>query len=444
MAVPVRLSTTFLAVLLAATGWVGCGANTGLPIHGRLHDSGILANDAGVDAGADAAVECVEVPLDGGPVNASMRLQAQVGRADVVFLIDVTSSMDAEIARVRARLRDRIAPAIRAAIPDSQLAVATFGDFPAGEYGMAEFDVPFTLMSPSTADIARVQAAVDSVSIGSGGDQPESQVEALYQLATGEGLIDPRKAGAFYVTPSTGCPSGGRGYACIRRDAVPVVLLFTDAVMHEGPNPSDRRAYSRSVLGFSLGSGIGPHTFANAVSELVALDARVIGFDSGGGAGAPDLRTLATQTGTVDAFGRPLVLDIGSSGERLTEEVVGAIQTFASTVIQDIDAVVRDADASDGVDARMLVEYVEPVSATPMSGIGSIDVVNHVFVDATVGTELTFRLVVRSGIAVPGPEPRFVTIEVVFRGNGRTRLGSVIVRLLVPAADGRGCESLGQ
>ncbi len=136
------------------------------------------------------------------------------------------------------------------------------------------------------------------------------------------------------------------------------------------------------------------------------------------------------------------MLDIGSGGERLTEEVVGAIQTFASTVIQDIDAVVRDADASDGVDARMLVEYVEALSAAPMSGIDSIDTVNHRFVEARVGTILTFRLVVRAGVAVPGPEPRFVKVEVVFRGNGRTRLGSQIVTLLVPAADGRNCDSL--
>ncbi len=417
------------ALLSLAPVLVACGAKTGLPLPLEAADAGIV-EDGGVDAALDASIPCIDLPLDGGPVNAALRLEAQVGRADVVFLVDVTSSMSAEIDRIRARLRDRIAPAIRAAIPDSQLAVATFADFPVEPYGARGLDRPFELMSPSSADIARTQAAVDAIQLGNGFDLPESHVEALYQLATGEGLLP-------YVAASGGCPSGGVGYACVRRDALPVVLLFTDAPMHDGPDPLDRAPYSTAAL------GVNPHDFDQAVSALQTIGARVIGFDSGSGDGAPDMRTLAVRTGTVDGSGRPLVYDIGQNGERLTDEVVGAIQTFATTVVQDVDATVRDADASDGVDARMLVSAVEPVSALPMSGIGGIDTVGNRFVEVVAGTLLTFRLVVRPGIVVPGTEPRFVRIEVVFRGNGRTRLGSQFVSLLVPAADGRTCEDLG-
>lgn len=427
-------SSRRLLALLAVTSVVlgtGCGAMTGLPLPSESVDAGVDSGvDAGVDMGIDAAVPCIDLPLDGGPVNAAIRSEAQVGRADVVFLVDTTSSMTAEIDAIRARLRDRIAPAIRTAIPDSQLAVATFADFPVDPYGVRGVDVPFTLMSTSSNDIARTQAAVDAITLANGLDLPESQVEALYQVATGAGLSP-------YVASSGGCPSGGYGYTCVRRDALPVVLLFTDAPMHNGPDPLNRSAYSTSVL------GVRAHDFDEAVVALQTLGARVIGFDSGNGDGAPDMRTLATRTGTVDGTGRPLVFDIGTNGERLSQEVVGAIQTFATTVVQDVDAIALDADASDGVDVRRLVTAVQPVSALPMSGVGSIDLVGNRFVTVIAGTVLTFRLIVAPGIVVPGTEPRFVRVEIVFRGNGRTRIGSQFVSLLVPAADGRTCADLG-
>ena len=105
----------------------GCGARTGLPVPDIGLDAGV---DVGVDMGMDAEVPCLEIPFDGGVVEAELETEARVGRADVVFLIDRTLSMSEEISRIRDRLRDRIAPAIREAIPDSQLAVGSVADFP--------------------------------------------------------------------------------------------------------------------------------------------------------------------------------------------------------------------------------------------------------------------------------------------------------------------------
>ncbi|MBC7172927.1 MAG: VWA domain-containing protein, partial [Polyangiaceae bacterium] len=272
-------------VFLVALGLLagGCGAKTGL----NTPDAQVV-----VDAGVDATIPCFEVPLDGGPVNVDLEVEAEVGRADVVFLVDTTGSMNDEISVIRARLRDRIVPAIRSAIPDSELAVATFADFPVRPYGNAGEDTPFRLMTPRTSDVTLAQAAVDAIRLGNGIDPPESQVEALYQLATGEGLSP-------YVSPSLGCPAGGLGYACLRSDALPVILLFTDAEMHNGPGGAN--PYEPSILGVS------PHTFAEAISALDALGAKVIGFDSGDGAGRPHLRAVALGTGTLDGRGQPLV-----------------------------------------------------------------------------------------------------------------------------------------
>jgi len=402
-----------LALLTAA-----CGAKTGL----LVPDAGDQGEpDAAMDAGVDAA-PCYEVPLDAGPLDVAMEVQAQIGRADVLLLIDTTTSMQEEIDQIRARLRDRILPAIGASIPDSRLGVAAFADFPVSPYGSAGQDVPFTLLLPMTSSEADAQAAVNALRLASGADQPESQIEALYQTATGAGL-------GAYVPPSEGCPAGGTGYPCFRRDALPVVLLFTDAPMHNGPT------------GHDYGGSLSPraHTYDETLAVLDRLGARVIGFDSGGGAGREDLEAVARATHAVDSSGAPLVYEIGTGGERLSTGVVDAVRTFAGSAVFDIDAVAVDPDPSDGIDVTALVREIVPLSADPPSGVVSIDRAAGVFRGVAAGTRVSFRVVVQNDLITPGPEPIVLRLELVFRGDGRTRLASRILELIIPAADGTGC-----
>jgi hypothetical protein len=409
-----------LMALLAA----GCGARTGL----HLPDAQAISPfDAGVpdaaDAATDAAVEeCVEVPFDGGPVQVALQTEAQIGRADVVFLLDSTNSMSDEIATIRERLQNQIAPAIAEAIPDSQIGVAHFRDFPIAPYGDV-LDFPFRLVQTVTSDLAQVQAAVNAIGVGNGMDEPESQVEALYQLATGAGF-------AAFVPPSPGCAGGGLGYACLRRDALPVVFLFTDAPFHNGPG--GRFPYS--------GISPRPHTYDEALGELLRLGVRVLGFASGNGNELRDLRTLAVDTGAVDGSGDPLVFRIGTRGERLGADVVEAITTFASTAIFDVDLVLRDPVPGDGVDVTQFVERVVPLSADPADGVGSIDVEAGVFRAVRAGTRVVFSLELRNDAVVPGTEPQAFLLEVIFRGDGRFTLARETILIVIPAEDGEGCD----
>jgi hypothetical protein len=414
----------------SAIPWmVACGAKTGL--HVPETDAGMDADaamDAEMDADAaiDAPIPCIEIPFDGGPIELPLSTQAELRRADVAFLIDTTASMGDEIDRIREQLRDRLAPGIEAEIPDAQFAVATFADFPVDPFGAPE-DNPFELRLPMTDDLAQAQAAMNAIFLGNGRDEAESQVEAMYQIATGEGL-------GGYVSPSFGCPSGGVGYPCFRTDALPIVLLFTDAPMHNGPGG-----------GAAYGGVIRPepHRYDEAIDALLALDIRVIGFDSGDGAGANDLRAAATDTNALDSSGGPLVYDIGPRGERLGTGVIDAIKTFAEAVIFDIDTAIFDPDPGDGVDVRDFVEGVVPLRAEPMSGIREIDSEGGVFRGVVSGTTVVFQLTVRNDAVVPGPMPQSFLLEVVFRGDERTRLGRTIVELIIPGADGMGCEDGG-
>jgi len=413
-----RLCFFFLCGVLA-----GCGAKTGL----EVPEGGLLSlRDAGTDAGLPE-YPCVEVPLDGGVVELPLDINAELRRADVLFLVDNTRSMDAEIGRIRDRLRDTIAPGITATIPDSMIGAATFADFPVGMCGQPG-DVPFALVLPVTDDLNRAQAAIDSISMQGGSDRPESQVEALYHAATGEGH-------GMFVAPSFGCPTGGVGYPCFRADALAIILMFTDAPFHNGPGGSE--PYSAACTVSPI-----PHTYAQAVTALNRLDARVMGIYSGG-AGAPgrgDLVSIAEDTNAVRSGGDPLVFDIGERGENLSQSVVQAIETLANVIRFDVDTVLVDPDRTDGVDPTLFVDSVVPVRAEPMTNVESIDVDNGAFLGVLAGTRVFFELNIVAGAVVPGPEPQRFLLEIVFRGDGRTRLGSRTIEIVIPGADGAGCE----
>jgi hypothetical protein len=422
----VRSSTYQVVARLCVSCWallaIGCGSKTGLD----LPDAQV---DGGLDAGMDATIPCIILTPDGGPIDLPLETQAELVKADVVFLIDTTASMQDEIDAVRDSLRDRLAPAIDAAIPDAEIAVATFADFPVDPFGDAgQGDSPFRLHLQVTDDLSRVQAAVNGIELGNGRDEPESQTEALFQVATTEGL-EP------FVPPSLGCPSGGSGYVCFRNDALPVVLLITDAPFHNGPD--GRNAYDSGSITPR------PHTYDEALTELQRLRVRVIGFDSGDGEARIDLSRVATDTGAVSPGGGPLVFDIGRNGERLGTGVVDAIRQFAEGVSFDIDLVLRDPSPRDGVDVTAFVESAVPLRAVPMDGVASIDVEAGVFRGVQAGTTVVFQLRLVPGAVVVGPVSRRFLLEVIFRGDGRTVLDRRLIEIVIPGEDGGTCGNMG-
>lgn len=415
-----RWGSLLVSGLLLAS-LAGCGAKTGLDVPDAAVDANIDARS--VDAGVplDADIPCIELLPDAGPVELPLDTEVRVGRADVVFLVDTTGSMDQEIEQIKANLRDRLAPGIRETIEDARLGVATFADFPVAPCGDPG-DVPFALNLPVTDDVARVQAAVSAIRTAQGRDPPESQVEGLYQLATGEGR------GSF-VPPSFGCPSGGFGYPCFRDDALPVVLLFTDASFHNGPGGSHP---------YECPLPVRPATYQQAVDALNARGVRVMGLYSGVGEGRGDLEAIARDTGALDE-GAPIVFDIGESGSRLSEGVIQSIRTLASVIELDIDLVLIDPVPGDGVDPRAFVERVVPLRADPMSGVGEIDTAAGVFRRVRTGTSVVFQLVLRNDAVAPGRGPQRFLLELVFRGDGRQRLDSRTIEIVVPGLDGSGC-----
>lgn len=179
-----------------------------------------------------------ELPL-GGPVEIDpLVFDIQVTTADVYFLMDTTGSMGGEINNLRASLASGtflpgcgggVIGAIRCTIPDAWFGVGFHDDYPISPYGGASSgDLVYRNTLDITTSVSAAQTAVNALRTHWGNDWAEGQSQALYAVASGNGL-------GPYLPARTGCPAGRWGYPCFRDGTIPIVVLFTDAPFHNGP-----------------------------------------------------------------------------------------------------------------------------------------------------------------------------------------------------------------
>ncbi len=368
------------------------------------------------------------------PSESSLVFSTNIQMADVFFVLDTTGSMDGELANLKSSLSGTIIPQIESIIPDTWFGVGHHEDYPYGGafgYGAAT-DVPFELAQIMTSDASAAQAAVNGLAMGSGSDNPESQVPALWATATGEAL-------GTYVAAQTECPDGTIGYPCFRPGAVPIIVLITDAAFHNGPGAT--HAYS--------GLSPAPPTYAEAVDALDAIHARVLGIDSSGstsGESYANLQQIATDTGAVTSTG-PLTIAIDTDGTGLGDNVVTAVQELAANVPMDVSAAGRD-DTSDDIDATAFIDKIvantgggvedpEHPGVFCVSGLdtadGDGDGVADEFLSVLPGTPVCFDILPAQNTTVPPdavPKVYQAFIDVV--GDEVTVVDTRTVFFLVP------------
>lgn len=421
-----RTIRVMLALGLTIADATGCGSKTGLFAPDAGHDAGM---DAGVtESDAGTVARCIDVEPSVGRVLAELSLPASLAVVDIMFLVDATGSMRDEIDAVRRGLRDRVVPSVRELIPDAAFGVAFFGEFPRRPHGPSSVR-PYELRSPMTLDVPRVEAALDNPASWGNFDDPEATVEGLYQVLTGEGYGRPADPG--FIAPSLGCPTGGSGGACFRPDALPVVMIVTDAPMHNGPPGIAPRADYRFAPP--------PHTYQEVLNAVARSSTLLLGLgatDRGRPSPAPHLNQLLVDAASVDVLGRPLYFDIGSGGDRIGGEIVTAVQRVAEGVPLDVDAVVEDLPG-DGVDATPLLRGVVAIRADPPGNVRLLE--QSRFVGVAPGTLLTFGVDIDVTGLPPASERRVYPARVVFRASGRSRLQVETIDIVVPGQNGGGC-----
>lgn len=373
-----------------------------------------------------------------------LRFGTNLQVADVYFLIDTTVSMQPAIDNVRDSLTT-LSNEIRARVPDTQLGVGRYADFPNARdiddlrgYGRPP-DVPYANEQSITDDLSAVQAALGRLEADGGRDRAESATEALYQTAKGVGGSWTFASGAppFHL-PAASCPPAfgesepRRGYPCFRPGALPILVLVTDAPFHNGPHG----AYAYS------GITPAPQRFEAMIEALNDIGARFIGVavgtdEEGDSVPRAHQEAVARMTGSVDRNGEPLVYD--ASGGTVSSAIVEGIETLTVQTPQDVDTVTENVPGNpDDFDARLFIESIVAVEghregqSGPMPGVTYSSKDEGTFYEVVPGAFVDFSVRFRNDVLPPPQTAQIYRAIIVVRGNGVARLSERKVYIVVP------------
>ncbi|MET0386531.1 MAG: hypothetical protein ABW321_11260 [Polyangiales bacterium] len=206
-----------------------------------------------------------------------INLQFYLNQADVYFLVDQTASMAGERDQLKKDLvtgdfiadptvecadydfdfkpnnelkSQGIVGAVRCMIRDANFGVGYFREYPFPPYGNTD-NIPFRNLHDITASLTAVTAGVNALVTQGNISWPENDAPALWMLTTGNGAYTGINRPG--VAPRTDCPSGTFGYPCFRNKAIPIVLMFTDAPLHNGPSNNDY-PYAATDLAMTQGT----------------------------------------------------------------------------------------------------------------------------------------------------------------------------------------------
>jgi hypothetical protein len=358
----------------------------------------------------------------------SLSFGSQITKLDVFFLMDTTISMRGEIAALQSEFSTTILPGIGAIVEDVRYGVGRFDDYPVSYYGGSP-DVVFELLRRMTDSAAEVRSAIAALDVHSGYDGPESQVPALWATATGAGL-------GSYLAGMTGCRHEEFGYPCFRPQAVPVVVLITNAEFHNGPGGTN--AYTDVTPT--------PPTYADAIAELLAIGARVVCIGSSDGYGEEYCRHVAADTGAVDSTGSPLYFPIAGDGTGLGTSItdgVGALATaLLTTAARDVHAVGQDEPddpSGENIDASPLIKGATPRGGVPDAPEGFSSMDGTHFHDVVPGTQVTFQIDLYNDTMTPPEEPLVLEAWIAVMSDDEVMLDRHKMVVIVPSEE---CQNI--
>lgn len=387
------------------------------------------------------------------PTRDTLQFSTSLQRADVYFLMDNTGSMIGTITNLQAGLTGTVIPGIVAGIPDAWFGVGGFDDFPLNSYGNAGYstdtlgishDQAFFQYQTMTSSASTAQTAVNRYRANNGNDVPESGVSALYALATRDTLGGYARyaTGTSVATTPPACSGGGRGAACFRPDAVPIVIVMTDVDQHNAPTCGCDYGGSVPLIG-----GVRGASYTATTAALAGLNARVVGIATSTGA-RPFLERLVTDTtiarGATGAASTYVLNASGGSG--LSASIVEVVRRAASVPLDVSAQAVDVVEAGETVDAvAAFVDHLEPNAVgrpglTCTTGFATSDYPGidadsfpDTFLRVTPGSPVCFDIIPRMNTTVPATlVPQVFRARINVIGDGFTPLDSRVVFFLVP------------
>jgi hypothetical protein len=408
---------TMTSLLVAALLAAGCGGTVKSTTEDGDTSTDTPTDETGTGDPCEAYpdIPCVVLEHEGEEQEVLVDFHVEMEDADFYLLIDTTGTMDGSIADVAASFTPDILPAAEAAFGEVRFGLGHFNDFPTGSFGQSN-DMPFWHMLDVTDDFTSVQTELDTLpdndTWGNGQDWPESNTVALAITATGTGL----DAGGAVIEDQT-CTPAAIGYPCFRPDALPVVLMVSDAPWHndhEGANAYDFDTY----------------VYEDAVAAFIDAGIKFLGvhIPSGDRDGLTPMETFATDTGSVDADDAPLVST--GTADTTGERAAGLIDTLREQARFDVSCTAED-DPGDDRDATDFVVSMEPDSATPPTGMPDPTYDGITFYNVMQGTDLTFRVTLQNTDHPSETEPVESSVWIVAMG-GATEIGRERIVVFVP------------
>ncbi len=380
--------------------------------------------------------------------------ETAIRKADVYFQCDTTGGSGGVQMSLDTSLLTFVAPQIALHVPNVAFGSGEFKDFPVDPFGDPGFpplfppDRPFHLMQRITTDVAAVREAILDMSAGGGADGPESAYEALYQVATGEGISwTVALAGSVpKFEPAVGFSAtlghGTKGGAGFRTGALPVVIHQGDWYAHEATD-------------YIAAGIVDAHSKAEAQAAAASLGLRVIGvFTEGIGPFELPIEEMAAATGAIvppSAWGPtetfchtgiggaleppaatglcPLVYHTTWGGLEFDDVTVDAIDALVHHSWFDVSAeAVADPGALPALDTGDFVTAVTPLAPAPPGGV--ID--GGTFRDVQPGPTVRFAVQLRNTLVEPAPAARVLDVKVQVSGDDVTVLDERTIHVIVP------------
>ncbi|BCT77124.1 hypothetical protein SCMU_29660 [Sinomonas cyclohexanicum] len=241
-------------------------------------------------------------------------------KPDIVLVVDSTGSMEGAIGNVKTEMGN-IVSTVQAAQPDAQFAVADYKDFNSGDpYG-------FRLDTDLTASAATAQSAVNSITASGGGDIPESQLNALWEIGSGGNAVTFR-------------PGSSR-----------IVVWFGDEPGHDPSNG---------------------HTLADAIASLQGVNAKVL--------------ALSVGDDHLDATGQATAITNATGGSLMTGIPTGGV---SSAILSGLSNLPAEVTASTTCDTGLSLAFTPALPQTVASGKDlTLDEAITVAADAPQGSTL--------------------------------------------------------
>ena len=417
-----------------------------------------------------------------GPQQKPLTFSTGVKSMDVFVSMDTTGSMGGPIGNLQNSLSGTVIPGIQAGVPDTQFGVGAFEDFPIAPFGAnpcfitGQPDQPFELLQPITPMVAAVQAGVNALTqgnspIGCGADYPESSIESLYQVATGDGLVGP---GPTNVAAN----NVGIGGVEFRDGSMPVIVSISDAPSHDPGNPlcsggtdydsngpvlavAHTRQQTEAALGDICARVVtvavndfdtcGPYGdgvyFAEATGTVIPPDA----WDLAPGGRPPNCAAGLCCTGldgagvaTNGAGQCPLVYRSNVSGTGVGPSMVDGVSLLAAyspfDVTTEVDGLGTDIDGTPLPAGTTTADFIVSVTPfdhgpIPLPGVMPPTLTPTAFENVIPDTDVTFTIEAFNDFVPQIPVPQIFEATIRVLADGCIDLDERTVIIVVPPAD---------